>query len=397
MRASPLAVSLAVTLALATATAHAQGQLWVVDDSGGTGVDHTTIQAAVDGAADGDTIVVRSGSYPAFTIDGKALVVVTDAGASAGLSLGQGFQVVNLGARQHAVVRGLASSSIQLDSNAGTVWLEDIVQLGSIFGVFGGGSGLFVNASSSVVVSRCVLFGADAVGGPPFHGVHAVGSTVHLFDTTVTGGRNNATIGPVGGSGVEVASSFVYAAGCTITGGEGSPGGLCSAGGAGGPGLSAAAAGTPPVVLDSQLAGGLGGAALDFFYCPWRGPTGPASVGALTTLTGVARRYELGSPASGGAPTTLDYYGIPGDLVFSLVGLAPAPTYQPTLLGTLVLPILPLLLPHGATDPLGELHTTVPLPGLPPGTPAATFYAQAAAVIPSGAARVGQPSQITIL
>ena len=41
----------------------AAGATWVVDDSGGTGVDYTTIQAAVDAAIAGDVIEVRSGVY----------------------------------------------------------------------------------------------------------------------------------------------------------------------------------------------------------------------------------------------------------------------------------------------------------------------------------------------
>jgi pectin methylesterase-like acyl-CoA thioesterase len=52
---------LAVLLLACAGTA--AGATWVVDDDGGAGVDYTTIQAAVNAAAAGDTIEVRSGTY----------------------------------------------------------------------------------------------------------------------------------------------------------------------------------------------------------------------------------------------------------------------------------------------------------------------------------------------
>jgi len=40
----------------------AAGATWIVDDSGGAGVDYMTIHAAVDAAGESDTIEVRSGT-----------------------------------------------------------------------------------------------------------------------------------------------------------------------------------------------------------------------------------------------------------------------------------------------------------------------------------------------
>ena len=47
---------LAVLLLACAGTA--AGATWVVDDDGGTGVDYTTIQAAVGAAIDGDSIEI---------------------------------------------------------------------------------------------------------------------------------------------------------------------------------------------------------------------------------------------------------------------------------------------------------------------------------------------------
>lgn len=50
-----------------------------VVDSTGAG-EFLTVQEAVDAASDDDTVLVRSGDYPGFTIEGKALQVVAESG-----------------------------------------------------------------------------------------------------------------------------------------------------------------------------------------------------------------------------------------------------------------------------------------------------------------------------
>ena len=71
----------------------AAGATWVVDDEGGAGVDYTTIQAAVNAAAAGDTIEVRSGTYDENVDVTKQLILrgigmpVVDAGGSGGAAV----------------------------------------------------------------------------------------------------------------------------------------------------------------------------------------------------------------------------------------------------------------------------------------------------------------------
>ncbi|MHC4945954.1 MAG: hypothetical protein ACYTG7_23315 [Planctomycetota bacterium] len=48
-------------LTIAAAPASGQGQVWIVDDTIGPGVDFTTIPDAVNAAADGDVLLVRHG------------------------------------------------------------------------------------------------------------------------------------------------------------------------------------------------------------------------------------------------------------------------------------------------------------------------------------------------
>src|SRR5689334_20349069 len=50
----------------------------VVAPSGG---EYADVQPAIDAAADGEIVLVRAGSYGPFTVSGKSVHVVADAGA----------------------------------------------------------------------------------------------------------------------------------------------------------------------------------------------------------------------------------------------------------------------------------------------------------------------------
>ncbi len=61
----------------------AQGQVLVVDASGGPGSNFTSLGPAVASAQSGDVLLVRSGGYlDSIVLDGKSLTVIADAGAS---------------------------------------------------------------------------------------------------------------------------------------------------------------------------------------------------------------------------------------------------------------------------------------------------------------------------
>lgn len=118
----------------AAAVAPAQGRTWIVDQNGGPGTHFTDLPPAVAAAADGDTLVIRSGTYSPFAT-GKALTLLGQGGvvvrdqlqfppavvAVSGLPQDRSFVLKNLR------IEVLATSTIlSLVNNAGRVHLEDV-------------------------------------------------------------------------------------------------------------------------------------------------------------------------------------------------------------------------------------------------------------------------------
>ncbi|MEM7305559.1 MAG: hypothetical protein AAF682_02760 [Planctomycetota bacterium] len=387
--------ALGLALPALVAATSPQDQLWVVDAAGGPGFDFFDVQPAVDHAGDGDTILVRAGGYGSFTIDGKDLVVTSDAEAT---PLVQTVTVQNLPAGEEVALRGFRTGPINLLNNDGTVLLESI-QAGSVLfpcvAFLLSPGQLVVESCANVVATRCsFVAGGEALEG--YDGIHAVGSSLSLYECSAQGGTPTQSGGSPGGDGIEVVDGFLFAAGSSLNGGCGAEGGLCTGGGPGGAGLRRVG-GDLPRLLGSVFAGGSGGCPLDWPLCSICGPSGADQVGGFETIAGFARNYELGSPAPAGGATTFVYSGQAGDLVFSLVGFGNTPLFAPELAGVLIVPIPPILVSHGPVDAGGGLSGSIALPGLPPGFEAFTVYAQGAAISGVGAAVLAAPSQLSIL
>ncbi len=82
MRSARTVLARVLVLLACAGAARAQGALLVVDAAGGPGSSFTSLADAVAAAADGDTLLVRSGAYAPFTIDGRTLIVVAAPGTS---------------------------------------------------------------------------------------------------------------------------------------------------------------------------------------------------------------------------------------------------------------------------------------------------------------------------
>ena len=106
------ALTLAAIFGWAPVSALAQGQVIVVDDNGGLGVDFQTIHEAVANAQEGDTILVKAGVYDyndgPTTIDivGTSLSIIAELDQDVQISF-LTVKVRDLASNQKVTLRGL--------------------------------------------------------------------------------------------------------------------------------------------------------------------------------------------------------------------------------------------------------------------------------------------------
>jgi hypothetical protein len=417
---SRFACSMLLWLALPAAPVLAQSQVLVVDDQPGPGIDFTSIQAAVDASADGDTVLVKGGSFAETVyITSRGLTLIADSGTD--VVIQGGVRIYGTQATQSILLRGLRVPGTSIANPyglvvhlaAGAVWVEDCVLHGS--SSFGGpGLGATVSDSAGVTFVRCELRGGSGIGkGNPPAGGSGLSSNgpVHVFDSSVRGGDVPAFTGVFffgttssGGAGVQLYGGALFASGTVIVGGAGSNGYAhptfgCIGGGHGGAGIAGVGLGTSAVLVGTTAQGGSGGPA--FGACA-AGSGGAATWlvgGSVTTLPGSAHSALFSAPIREGQAITGTLHGVPGELAV----LALAPSLHA---GTLLLPLAGVALLGGPISVLGIgqvpasgviaiAGTAAPLSG---GNEGATIAAQPAFVDPIAlTAALGAPASLTLL
>ena len=391
--------------ALALATPAAAAEIWTVDQPGQG--DFNTIQAAVDAAANGDTILVRADTSGVVEIAGKSLVLQ---GEGAPVLWNNWFDIVgegaavrvrDLGPGQSVAWRGIAlrgSPGIATSISApllevrdcqGAVLVEDV-------SFEGNGRPVFIESCSSVTLVGTTTEpfpsagpGSQAGPGGGLPGIRAISSTLFLHDCVVRGSDGFDTlsiglgvVGPAdGGSAISLKDTDLVAVGSQFLAGDGgsstSPSN-CYPGGNGGKGL-VVVNGSTARLLDSVAMAGVGGAG----SCGLAdGNDGSASVvnggSQLDVVAGDARKYQTNSPATEQGTLDLTFTGQPGDLVL----LAFSGAFEPGLfiapLGVALHVQPPFALQALGTIPAnGSLGIPFSLPSLPPGVEHLTLATQA--------------------
>lgn len=212
-------------LALAS-TLWAQGATWIVDQNNGAGTHFTDIPAAVAAVADGDTLLIRAGSYSPFetnkalTLLGQGTVVVADPLFPRppqlvrvhSLPRGRTFTMKNV-----RIEARLTQFALSLASNVGRVHLEDVV-VATASSPPSNMIGCIVVACTAVTFVNGSLFGYPALS--------ASQSTLALAGTMVSGGSHCGSSRCLAGigDGMVLQDCMVLLSRASVSGGSTFPG-----------------------------------------------------------------------------------------------------------------------------------------------------------------------------
>lgn len=422
---------LTLVCALGGLAVEARASVWIVDAAGGG--QFTDIQPCIDVAVDGDTILVRTGSYGAFVVPNKALRILAESGASVQTG---GITVRTLEAhkdvllaRLHAVATAAPYDGILMRNNAGSIRVEDCVLQSGVpqFETSQQRYGAEIQNSADVTFRGCILRGgdwsADGAGGMDRHGLAATGSRIAAWTSIFEGGGGNTDSGGdgcSGGYGAYVRSSFVFGEDCDFVGGDGGDGavvtGFCTNGGDGGPALWAIL--TSEIRLHrANLVSGVGGNHHDSGICgsccsdgfdpP---PTHVSPDSTFENLTLIPVRALSGpNPVVSGGTAHLSIWGGVGDEVRLVFGTSTLFAWRPNLLGVSILPMLafaPMPSPgpgiggvvfSGTIGPTGRLDAPLALPAVAPGSEPLLLHVQALHRDVAGFFRLGGAASLIVL
>jgi hypothetical protein len=420
----PALVPLAAVLALLAAPARAD--VIVVDQANGPGTDYTWLQTAIDAAAPGDTLLVRSGDYDGIAIVGKGLTVVADDGAvvNCGPDFNSFSAIRDVPAGQTVTVRGLSfdcywpissqqvfvGTTLMVRDCEGTVWLEDCT-------VLSGGPSLQLWNSADVTVAGCTLEGFSTGFRPGHPACGVLGSTAAIVGSTLLGGVGQDSYpGPSpqiytpteGKEGLWVQSNerpgIATLMACTLEGGQGGDGYwnilFCEPPKNGGAAARVLTGGTVPPELrhaDTTFTGGAGGAST--VCSPIVAQPGPGLVvlaGSELPLAGDTPVLAGPTPTREGALLQLTLTGAEGSAAFLLLGFAPGGAFLPGKGGDLLLGGALLVLPLANVPVGGELVLSVPVPELGAGVQGVVPYLQAATCA-SGTCNLGTGTALLLL
>jgi hypothetical protein len=412
-----------------SAIAAAQGTVLVVSPSG----PYTQVWQAVAAASEGDTVLVKPGTYFGFNIEGKGLRVV----AQGSVQVSGEVRVAELEAGKLVVLAGLTVQSssasahaLRTLSNAGALRIQGCVFNGldnpDWTGPGGGAASIAFDVDTNLVA--CTLKGGRGAntyapwsGGFPGTGGTALftrDAGLALHGCKLTGGKggsddDDGNTGGHGGHGLDTPLGTTYVGGCELVGGSGGNGGeplIASGnkGGDGGPGGHGVFLGsTPPGSADPHLrwrdtlfqggAGGFGGTGV------WGPPGNPGQPGQPIFIAN-GTEVPLGGPArylSGawlvreGQSALLEFTGAPGDKAYLLFEGAPLSSPVPP--NAFAAPVLRDPLFCGVIPASGKLSYSLAAGTLAPGIDARLRILRPLFVDPIGDQVVANPFALTIV
>ncbi len=396
-----------------------------------------TIQSAVNASTNGDVVLVKTGMYAAFTIDGHGVTVVADSGANVATTgvvtiknvpAGSNVALVRLLMQGQAGGAPVDGRALEIANCAGHVRVEACTIRGldggplvncAVIGEKDAFSAVRTQNCADVAILLCDLRGGKAMnlfafpqcdgeplaGGVGGHGLDAIDSHVTIYDSTLKGGDGGTAwyYGGNAGDGCRLtttagavlhselfASNVVFDGktkggdawdyfGVPITGGGGS--GLYSAGS------------TTVRTLDCEFLGGTGGCNL--FGCDG---AYPAIVGPNSVLPGTSKGFGAPRLLREGQTAPFVFAGQAGDAAYLMLSPSMGSVFVPSLRGEFLL-ASPLVGPLsvGSIPPIGTLAVSLTVPFLPPGILGASVELQAMLLSSTGVSTLTTSAHVTIL
>jgi hypothetical protein len=396
-----------------------------------SGQPYSQIQDAVDNAAEGDTILVKTGNYASFVISARSLAIVGDEGAN--VQIAGAIRVRNLGGSQRVLLTRLTANGVYAATGFGQYGLYATNNVGALRvegcalkGAAGtsthpdGYAGVWLENCFDVALheSTCVG-GAGKDGwagidtGRSGDGVRASGCTLAVASSVVRGGSGlngsdcwNSPDGGDGGDGLHLVGSVVWLHAGTARGGDGGDGKQptsgcsCSTGAFGGTGGYALLGLGSSVVYvqgtqESAAFSGDSWGGLCGFYMGTQMPL--RSGGSFVTTTAGPRRLNASAVRRESQDTLLEVRGQAGDAVqLVLSERTQAARYLNAWQGMeLVTRSTPMRLMHLGTLPASGIgQFSLPAQDLGPGVSARAWHLQLLVDEPGGVRRLGEAASV---